>query len=286
MKAKVFIILAVVAMSFSSCGNAIKEISAKAKQEFKDMHNYRDSEKWGKVVSRDIDTNSDFSAIQLNGNVDIHVTQGDTISIRAYGNEKAIDEYQFSFNSDNDGCTTLTVSLNGFTWDATKENHNVNKSTPAISVYVTVPKIEDITIYGAGDIDIKETFKQEESLNVNINGAGDFDTDHIEVSNLHVNVNGAGDVSIDKAKCMNNVSCNINGAGDVGGKFKCKNLEFVVNGAGNIDAKVKCYELTAACNGVGDIKLKGECQIFNKKDGAVGSIDSRDLKVNGKMNIK
>lgn len=286
MKTKVFILVALAALMMTSCNNAIREISRQAKQEFKDQHNYRDSKKWGKVITKDIEPFAEFTSIQLSGNVDIHISQGDTVAIKAYGNEKAIDEYQFTFDSDNDGCTKLAVDLKGFTWDATKENHNVDKNTPAITVYVTIPKIEDITIYGAGDIDIQDSFQQEESLSVNINGAGDFDTDHIDVNELKVNVHGAGDVYLDKVKCMNNATCNINGAGNIEGKIKCKNLELIVNGAGNINTKVKCYELTAACNGVGDIKLKGECQIFNKKDGPVGSIDSRDLKVYKKINIK
>lgn len=285
MKTKVFILIALVAMTMASCKNAIKEISQQAKQEFKDKHNYRDSEKWGKVITKDIADSTSFSNIQVNGNVDVHITQGNIASVKAYGNEKAIEEYQFMFNTDNDGCTIFVVNLKDFSWDATKENHNVNQNTPAITVYVTVPSLENITVYGAGDIDISKAFKQTNNLHVEINGAGDFYAKDLTLSRLLIMINGAGDVNIKKSECTGNVDFEVNGAGDIDVKTKCANASVIVNGAGDVDLNAKCNVLTAQCNGVGDIKLKGECNELRKSDGAVGGINSKDLKVNGKVEI-
>lgn len=275
-----------VAMMATSCKYSIKEISQKAKQEFKDKHNYRDSEKWGKVITKEITDSATFSSIQINGNVDVHITQGDTVSVKAYGNEKAIDEYQFLFNTDNDGCSTFVVNLKDFKYDRTKENHNVTQNTPAITVYVTVPSVKNITVYGAGDIDFKEKFKQDDELKVEIYGAGDFEAKDLKVSHLIININGAGDVTIKDSKCKGNADFNVNGAGDIDVKTECADASVIVNGAGDVELDVKCNVLTAQCNGVGDIELKGECNRLIKSDGAVSGINSRDLTVKGKIENK
>lgn len=284
MKTKALILLALVAMSMTSCKNAIREISEQAKQEFKRSHEYRDSEKWGKVVEKEIgDENITFDNLQIDGNVEVIFTQDSTYSIKVYGNEKAIDEYQFSTNNNDDGTITEVVTLKGFEWNATKENHNITKDTPAITVYVTAPSLTGITVYGAGDISIDEALSQKKPFRLEVNGAGDFDAEEMDVESFTASINGAGDIDIKEIKCKYNAEFVINGAGDLDAKVKCENAKLEVNGAGDVDLNIKCNVLTASCNGTGDIKLKGECNKLTKSDNAIGGIDSRDLTVNGKI---
>lgn len=287
MKTRHFIIIALAALTLSSCKNAIKSISETARQEFKAQHDYRDSEKWGKVVETEIFTSGyTFDNLQIDGNVEVVFTQDSIYSIKAYGNEKAIDEYQFMNNTNSDGTITEVVNLKGFEWNSTKENHNVTKDTPAITIYVTAPSIKNITVYGAGDIEFDSDYKHESAFSLDINGAGDFDAKEFEVVTFKANINGAGDISIKNVKCKGNADFLINGAGDIDTKLKCENAKLTVNGAGDIDLDVKCNMLTAECNGAGDIKLKGECDMLIKSDGPIGGIDSRDLKVNGSIKTK
>ncbi len=288
MKTRSFIIVAVLAsLLMTSCKNAIKQITEQAKHEIKENHEYRDSEKWGKVVEKEIgDSTQMFQKIQIDGNVEVVFTQGDVCKIKAYGNEKAIDEYQFSTENNVDNTITQVINLKNFSYEKNKENHNVDKNTPAITVYITAPRLEDITVYGAGDIKFDSDLAQEENLSITINGAGDVDVENVEIGAFECTINGAGDITAESIKCSGNADFTINGAGDIDTKLKCENAKLQVNGAGDIGLNVKCNELIANCNGVGDIKLKGECNQLIKSDGAIGGIDSRNLKVNGNVKIE
>lgn len=281
MKAIKFLAIAfIAAMTMSSCDNLTRLSIQEAKEAIKsaaESHEYRDSEKWGKVTERVIsDENTFLNIIQLNGNVEVIFTQDSVCSVKAIGNEKAIDEYQFMFNTDSAAATTeFVVNLKDYTWNAKK---NVDKNTPAITVEVSAPSLKGIVVYGAGSIKIKDTLKQEDDLSVNINGASDVDVKKLDIQNLFIDINGAGDIAIKEAKCSGNATLTINGAGDADADIECANLKTIVNGAGDIDFNVKCNEVYAECNGAGDIKFKGECHSIVKKDGPIGGIDSRELK--------
>lgn len=287
MKTKAFFLIALTAAMMTSCMKPIRMITESAKNELKALHEYRDSEKWGKVIEKDIEFEGlEFCKIQIDGNVEVHFTQDSICSVKAFGNEKAIEQYQFMCNTSSEGLKTLVVNLKDFAYDKTKENHNVNKDTPAITVFVSAPTMNDVTVYGAGDINFENDLTQAESLNIEINGAGDFDAKEMELANFKATINGAGDISIKKIICEGNADMIINGAGDIDSKVKCSNAFLQVNGAGNVGLNVECNELTAQCNGAGDIKLKGECNKLIKSDGPLSGIDSRNLRVNDKVEIE
>lgn len=277
---KALFIATLAALSLSSCNfsSKIKDMTSLAKEEMKAQHEYRDSEKWGKVVEKDINI-TDFSSIQIGGAVDIVFTQGDSCSVRALGNEKAIENYQFFLNNDE-----LVVNLEGFSWE--KGNKNITQDTPAITVFITAPSLNGITLYGAGDISVADSLSQTENLSIDVYGAGDINLKSVSINNLTINISGAGDVSIKDATCMGNAKFSVQGAGDIDSKVKCANAAVSVKGAGDVDLDVECNELTAECLGAGDIKLKGECNVLRKKEGPIGGIDSRKLEVKNKTTIK
>lgn len=277
---KALFIATLAALSLSSCNfsSKIKDMTSLAKEEMKAQHEYRDSEKWGKVVEKDINI-TDFSSIQIGGAVDIVFTQGDSCSVRALGNEKAIENYQFFLNNDE-----LVVNLEGFSWE--KGNKNITQDTPAITVFITAPSLNGITLYGAGDISVADSLSQTENLSIDVYGAGDINLKSVSINNLTINISGAGDVSIKDATCLGNAKFSVQGAGDIDSKVKCANAAVSVKGAGDVDLDVECNELTAECLGAGDIKLKGECNVLRKKEGPIGGIDSRKLEVKNKTTIK
>lgn len=274
------ILISLAAITLASCNikTQVDEIKKIAKEELKASHEYRDSEKWGKVIEKDIEM-GDFTSIQVNGAVDVYFVQSDTFKVSVLGNEKAIDEYKFFTDEDQ-----FVIGLNDYEWD--HKNHHIDRTTPAITAFIMAPSLKDITLYGAGDINISEGLSQASSLSINVNGAGDIECKNLEVGTVKVNVNGAGDIKLKKAVCKGNAEIVVNGAGDVDAKIKCLNASVIVNGAGDADIEVSCNDLTAECNGAGDIKLEGECKQFNKKDGIAGSIDSRNLTITGKTTIK
>ena len=210
---------------------------------------FRDSEKWGKVITKTLDL-SEFTHIDLTGNADIKFMQGDAMSVEAYGNEKAIEGNDIYVE---DG--TLVVKM----------KEHADGRQPSIKLIVTAPTLESINVTGAGDIEMKDT----------IEFADDFD----------INVAGAGDVEIDRLKCKN-FSIHISGAGDMKADMKANDISVAISGAGDADLDVKCQNLTVTAGGTGEIELKGECSHLTKNSSGLASIDSRKLSIHENIVIQ
>jgi len=273
-------LVALAAFTLSSCNlkQNLKEIKEMTKSEFRASHEYRDSEKWGKVVTKTFES-ADFTDITTYGAIDVVYTQDSAFSIKAYGNEKAIGEYEISIEGN-----TLSVGLKGYDGDENKVR--VTQDTPAITLFISSPTLQKIDMYGAGDTKIEKGIDQTVDLSILIHGAGDINCGKMKVNNFLVQVDGAGDIDMSNVECQGNATFLINGAGDIDSKVKCGNATLTVNGAGDIDLNVDCNDLRAECHGAGDIDLSGKCNTFTKEDGAIGGIDSRNLKVANKTNIK
>lgn len=229
---------------------------------------FRDSEKWGKVITKPLDL-SEFTHIYLSGNADINFKQGDSLIVKVYGNEKAIEMNDIFVE---DGA--LHVS---------KKDGKSN--LPNIKLYVTAPTVESICVAGAGDIDLKNDIHLPNDLFITVSGAGDVEIDKLTCQWFSVMLSGAGDFSAKKIN-SNKADISISGAGDVDADIKATNISIQVSGAGDANLKVACENVTAIASGAGDITLKGECAHISKSASGMSGIDSRDLKVKNNIDIR
>ena len=259
--------VSVMGMSLTACTSSIKDAAEIISKNARD-NDFRDSEKWGKVITRPLDV-SPFSHIYLAGNVDVTFTQGDSLSVEAYGNEKAIDANDIRVEGD-----VLTVSR------AEGSKGNI----PSVKLLVTAPSIESVDVAGAGDIDFKGETKLTGNLDLTISGAGDVDINKLKCCVLNIKISGAGDVTAKKIACEK-AELQISGAGDIDASIKATDISISISGAGDADMNVKCDNLTVRAGGTGDVELKGECVNLTKSSGGMASIDSRKLMVKN-LNIK
>lgn len=230
---------------------------------------FRDSEKWGKVVTKTLDL-SEFTHIILAGNADIKFRQGDSQSIEAYGNEKAIEGNDIRVENG-----TLIVT----------KKPDADKRLPSIKLIVTAPALKSIQVSGAGDIEMKDAVKLDNDLSIHISGAGDIDIKQLSCKNFDINISGAGDISAQKIKCKT-ATVNISGAGDMKADIKADDISVLISGAGDADLDVKCQNLNVSASGTGEIELEGECAHLIKQSGGMASIDSRKLTIRENINIQ
>lgn len=223
---------------------------------------------WGESVTETLDLEP-FSHIRLAGNVDMEFTQGDTLHVEVYGNEKAIEANEIKVEGN-----VLSVS----------PKEKASGYVPSIKLIITAPSIESIDAAGAGDVDFKGDMKLDGDFSITMSGAGDIDIKKLQCKNLTITSNGAGDVSAKKLKSKK-AKLQINGAGDIDAEIKSKDIDLSISGAGDATLDVKCDNLTVTAGGTGDIELTGECVNLTKSSGGKASIDSRNLTVKN-MNIK
>ena len=258
-------VAAVAMLSMNSCQRMAKAVVDKAIKEVTN-HNYEDSEEWGKVVTRDLEL-GDFSRVRIAGVVKFVLSQDSVCHIQAYGNEKRIEAYDITVE---DGMLRAELKMN---------KDKITRNTPAITLYVNAPMIQELRVSGAGDLEQIDSFSQDEALEIEVNGAGDLDINDMETKSLEVSINGAGDVDIEHLRCQENVELKLSGAGDMDATIECRDLEASVNGAGDLDLNVKCDVLRVSCSGAGDIDLKGECRKLIKNIGRASDLDMEDLLV-------
>jgi len=254
-------------LGLSSCKFDAKDITKQIKEQAEN-EDYRDSEKWGKVVENTLDLN-DFTSIKIMGNANVKFYQSDTVRIEVLGNEKAIGYNEISVIND-----TLTVN----------QKEKTPNNTPSILLRVYAPSVANVDVYGAGYVKFKTDVKLKNDLSINIYGAGYFDAEELACSNFKATIQGAGDIYAEEIECTG-VDILVNGAGKISSDFDSNDIKVVLNGAGKARLDVNCNNLDVEANGVGDVKVKGECVMFNKSESAMGSIDSRELTMN-KTNIK
>lgn len=262
------ICIGIALFSMTSCTMSKDELKRIVRKEA-GKDDFRDSEKWGKVVKTAIACDT-FTHIELTGNADVKFKQGDEQSVEVQGNEKAIAEHDIDVK---DGILTV-------------KRKDENKTTiPSIKLVVTAPNLESIEVAGAGDIDMKDETELAGDLTIQISGVGDVELERLKCQNLSVHISGAGDISAQKIKCKK-ADVQISGTGDMTADLKANDINVEISGAGDANLDVKCQNLTVWAGGTGEIDLKGECSHLTKRSGGMASIDSRKLRVSSNIKIE
>lgn len=253
--------VALCALLMSACGSNVSEYG-------KGERAYRDSSKWGKVTTQELESD-DFESIVVKGNIDLKLSCDSAVSIKAVGNELAIAKYEIKVE---DGVLNIDSK---------------DKSVPAITLYVSTPVLASIYVDGACDVNMKNSFEQSLPFTCVVNGTSEFEIDELICESMNLTVNGAGDISAKKIKCRKSVEFEVNGAGDIEiDKIKTKkDLKVVISGAGDVDLDVDCENLNVAVYGAGDVSLKGKCINYIKQKAGLSSIDSKGLSYE-KMEIR
>ena len=258
-------------MLTTSCGMSSSDIKAIINST-KGNDSYRDSDKWGKVVKKDITANAkELTSIDASGGVNINLSQSDKLSIEIHGNENAIKEYIIKVE---DGILEVNKKTS-----ITKTSN----SAPKITINIKAPDVQELNLSGAGDIEVKGKYVTTNDFNITVSGAGDIEIEDLSCNNSTIAISGSGDLNIKKIKCDNEVDINISGDGDLNAELKANIIRTTISGAGDADLKVDCNNLYATASGTGGIELEGNCINFKKHESGMSSVDSRKLHYKKKL---
>ncbi len=194
----------------------------------------------GKVVNTTKNVSS-FNQVVLGGTGTLIITQGN--------NESLVIEAE-----DNVG-PNITTSVNNNQLTITQNKTPI--PTKPVKYYLTVKDLNQIQIDGAGQI-------QSDTLNTNnltviINGAGQSSMTNLNVVLLNIVINGAGRLNI--GGTATNQTIKILGAGNyTANNLTSKTASITIDGGGNAIVKVSDL-LNVVVNGAGDISYIGNPQI-------------------------
>jgi len=194
----------------------------------------------GPVVTRSFDL-ADFNAIVINGHADLEFAQTNgTFGVSVKASEEVFRHLDYHVE-------------NGTLYLDTVDKVNIRADE--FDIYISAPTLTSLVVNGAADAKIR-SLNQTEKLDVEVNGAGDFELKNIAVPQLGIEINGAGDLECEGLN-VGKLSIDVNGAGDVELAGKAESCILHVSGAGDIDArKLECSDIQTSKAGLASIKTK------------------------------
>jgi hypothetical protein len=206
----------------------------------------------GPIVEQELSI-AEFSKIDLDASFDVVISQGPVQKVLAVGNQNIIEH--------------LNTNVFGGQWNAGFEQGCYSNFD--LTVYVTIPSIDQIKLSGSGDVEL-EDFNQENDLTVTLTGSGDFAMNEFEsAENLYANLHSSGCFYANKEiTCFKTVTVRCTGSGDFKGfLIKAKEYSAKTSGSGNCYVYAEDY-LTATTSGSGDIHYKGNPSVDSHSSGS------------------
>ena len=194
---------------------------------------------------------SGFNSVVLSGTGTLVITQGN--------NESLVIEAE-----DNVG-PNITTNVNNNQLSISQINTPV--PTKPIKYYLTVKDLNSIQIDGAGQIESNTL--NTNNLTIKINGAGQSTMTNLNVITLIIDINGAGKLNL--GGTATNQTIKIAGAGNYNAtNLTSKTASINIDGGGN--AVIRASDLlNVIINGAGDISYIGNPQI-NKQISGAGNV--------------
>jgi len=206
----------------------------------------------GPVTSEVRTTNTTFTAIHLQDNIDVYYTQDTVPSIKVEAGENVIGFIH-------------TDIINGELVIFESSNDVVN--TKQIKVFVSEAALNSVDMEGAGDF--VGTGMTSTTFNLSMIGSGDASFNMIATT-INTSQSGSGDLTITGTSINENVT--MSGSGSLQARFMLANNVTITNtGSGN--AVVHAIDiLNATLTGSGDIGYYGTPTTVNTTDTGSGDI--------------
>lgn len=173
----------------------------------------------GNVTSKSFDFN-DFDSIIINGHADVDFTQSSVYEVTVRTQENILEWLDYKVEGN-----TLIIQA--------KDHREIRAER--YDLVIQAPVLKKVVVNGASDFNVK-SLRVDGGFEVNVNGAGDLDFNHIICQSLAVEVNGAADANLTDIQVQEALKVEVNGAGDVTVTGAAGTASLEVNGAGDIDA--------------------------------------------------
>lgn len=201
----------------------------------------------GRKVTKKLKSLPYFNKIVLDGALDVEFSQASRGGVAIKGRKSIVENVKVKVKNQ-----TLYLSLDEKDW------FRVDHSEKA-DIYVSSPDLISVVMRGAGDFEAKNLLDTD-TLNVELNGAGNIDFDRIVCDEAYLIVKGAGNLEVDKLTA-NRTKIAMLGVGNADVEFK---------NAGHVDCLL---------SGVGNIDLEGTVKSLSKNVRGTGNIDTTELMV-------
>ncbi|MGC9358229.1 MAG: head GIN domain-containing protein [Anaerolineae bacterium] len=197
---------------------------------------------------------SGFSSVTLAGFGNLYIEVGETESLRIEAEDNLIDR--------------ITAEVRDNVLEIGWERGFVPVPSESVNYYLTVERLDTVTLDGAGNIEAEGLMA--DAFEVVVNGAGNVEIGELDVESLRVEISGAGDIDVSGTTETQTVM--LNAAGNYNAEdLECQEAMVEINGLGS--ATVRASDtLDATINGAGSINYYGDPTVRQSING-VGDIN-------------
>jgi hypothetical protein len=188
-----------------------------------------------------------FTKISFRHSGKLYLKQGSPQKVEIEGSKDILQEIETEVDGNR-----LVIGKEGkwFDWDSKDDN---------ITVYITVPEIEGLSVSGSGDI-VGQSKITARNLNLNVSGSG----------TLQLDMDASGDVEAD-----------VSGSGEIDLKGKCRGFDSDVSGSGKVALSINVTEMADfSVSGSGKIAASGSAQTVKTTISGSGKVLAADLETN------
>jgi hypothetical protein len=196
-----------------------------------------------------------FDRISLGGRYDAVVTVGGAPSVRAEGDQAAIDRLEVTV--ENGQLRIETRESGGWSWGFGGRHRRA-------TLFVTVPALAGASIGGSGDMRIDKVAGR--AFDGAIGGSGDMRIGALQVDEANLSVSGSGDLAASGK--VGRVAIKVAGSGDVTASgLEAATASVSVLGSGDVAARAtQSADITVM--GSGDVNLTGNAKCTINKMGS------------------
>jgi hypothetical protein len=207
----------------------------------------------GNVVKETRDV-SGFNRIRLDGSGNLFVEQGSQEGLQIEAEDNLIPYMDIRVEED-----TLVI---GF-----KSNASINPTRP-MNFYVTVKNLNEVSLNGSGNADLKAL--KTDAMTITINGSGGAKSAQLEAKSLKAQVYGSGRIQADGT--VDDLSINLSGSGSFSGlDLQSATADITLAGSGDADVNASST-LNVTIAGSGSVRYRGNPNIGRMSIAGSGKI--------------
>ena len=213
----------------------------------------------------------EFTRIKLMGSPELYFEQSDEMqSIKIVGPEEELDRIETYVDGD-----TFVIKVNN-------RDIALLNSDSDVKIYVTAPFVHHFSVFGSGEIQIRNTIKSVKPISLSVSGSGNIEAADLISDKMKLDVIGVGDVKVEKAETTSlevqvsgsgliklagttkDVIYSIIGSGKIEGlEMMAKNVNTKISGSGNIFCTAE-NNLGGVVKGGGIVRYQGKPNVQTK----------------------
>ncbi len=207
----------------------------------------------GPMTTEDRVMSDSITAIQVQGSMDVFITQDTSYDVRIEAGEKLMSYISTSLQNNE-----LVID----------ERANQFIKNDRVRIYVSANNLDKIYLKGSGDVNGSNLIGNH--VFVRLDGSGDVNLSYSMLNSMDVDLEGSGDINI--SGVANDSHVELKGSGDINCKDLTVNEAHVdLDGSGDIKVYV-LNELTANVSGSGDVYYWGNPPVVNSNVSGSGQV--------------